>query len=50
MHAIDPVSGKSYVNRAIEVAEKMMENKLIHSPSDRVGECAPASLALSIHD
>lgn len=37
MHKIDPESGKSYVHRSLEVACKMMEHKLIKSPSDRIG-------------
>ncbi|CAO1612644.1 unnamed protein product [Jaminaea pallidilutea] len=37
MHRVDPESGKSYVQRSIEVACKMMEHKLIKSPSDRIG-------------
>lgn len=37
MHTIDPESGKSFVHRAIEVAVKMMEHKLVKSPSDKIG-------------
>ncbi|CAO1621127.1 unnamed protein product [Parajaminaea phylloscopi] len=37
MHRIDPDSGKSYVQRALQVACKMMEHKLVKSPSDRIG-------------
>lgn len=37
MHKIDRESGKSYVHRAIEVAYKMIEHKLVKSPSDSIG-------------
>lgn len=34
---IDPKTSKSYVQRSIEVACKMMEHKLVKSPNDKVG-------------
>ena len=37
MHRLDPELGISYVHRSLEVAMKMMEQKLVTNPSDRVG-------------
>lgn len=37
MHRVDPELGISYVHRSLEVAMKMMEQKLVTNPSDRVG-------------